>query len=191
MSAILLTPPAAEPLSLAEAKAWLRVAHDDDDALIATLVASARAHVEKQTRRALITQTWRIVRDAWPASGRIEAYPAPLRQVLAARVYDSAGAAQAIGAEAFVIDSAAAPGVIAFAPYALAHPGRAVAGIEIDVEAGYGATASAVPEPLKQAIRQLVAHWYENRGAGAPDESALRMPASVAALIAPYRLLAL
>ena len=131
------------------------------------------------------------MRDAWPASGRIEAYPAPLRQVLAARVYDSAGAAQAIGAEVFVINGAAAPGVIAFAAYALPHPGRAVAGIEIDVEAGYGATASAVPEPLKQAIRQLVAHWYENRGAGPPDESALRMPASVAALIAPYRVLAL
>ena len=71
------------------------------------------------------------------------------------------------------------------------QPGARSAGIEIDVEAGYGATASAVPEPLKQAIRQLVAHWYENRGAGPPDESALRMPASVAALIAPYRVLAL
>ncbi len=61
----------------------------------------------------------------------------------------------------------------------------------IDVEAGYGTTASDVPEPLKQAIRQLLAHWYENRGAGPPDESALRVPATVAALIAPYRVLAL
>jgi uncharacterized phiE125 gp8 family phage protein len=191
MSSILLTPPAAEPLSLAEAKAWLRVDHDDDDALIAALVASARIHIEKETRRALIAQTWRIVRDAWPAGGRIEAYPAPLRQVLAARVYDSAGAAQAIDAEVFAIDGAAAPGVIAFAPYALPRPGRAIAGIEIDVEAGYGATASDVPEPFKQAIRQLVAHWYENRGAGPPDENALRMPASVAALVAPYRVLTL
>jgi uncharacterized phiE125 gp8 family phage protein len=161
MSSILLTPPAVEPLSLAEAKAWLRVEHDDDDALIAALVASARTHIEKETRRALIAQTW------------IEAYPAPLRQVLAARVYDSAGATQAIDAEAFTIDGAAAPGVIAFAPYALPRPGRAVAGIEIDIEAGYGATASDVPEPLKQAIRQLVAHWYENRRAGPPaDENA-------------------
>jgi uncharacterized phiE125 gp8 family phage protein len=191
MSSVLLTPPALEPLSLAEAKAWLRVEHDDDDALIAALIASARTHIEKKTRRALVAQTWRIVRDAWPASGRIEAYPAPLRQVMAARVYDSAGTAQSIDAEAFTIDSAAAPGVIAFAPYALPRPGRAVAGIEIDVEAGYGVTASDVPEPLKHAIRQLVAHWYENRGAGPPDESALRMPATVAALIAPYRVLAL
>jgi uncharacterized phiE125 gp8 family phage protein len=191
MSSILLTPPTVEPLSLVEAKVWLRVAHDDDDTLIAALVASARTHIEKQTRRALIAQTWRIVRDAWPANGRIEAYPAPLRQVLAARVYDSTGAEQAIDAEAFTIDGAAAPGVIAFAPYALPRPGRAVAGIEIDVEAGYGASASDVPEPLKQAIRQLIAQWYENRGVGPPDENALRMPASVAALIAPYRALAL
>jgi uncharacterized phiE125 gp8 family phage protein len=191
MSSILLTPPAVEPLSLAEAKAWLRVEHDDDEALIAALVSSARTHVEALTRRALIAQTWRLVRDAWPPNGRLEIYPAPLRQVLVARVYDAAGATQSIDPQAFTIDNAAAPSVIAFAPRALPQPGRAVAGIEIDLVAGYGTTASAVPEPLKQAIRQLVAQWYENRGAGAPGESALRVPAPVAALIASYRVLSL
>ena len=35
-------------------------------------------------------------------------------------------------------------------------PGRAVAGIEIDVVAGYGAPAD-VPSPLRQAILMLVA----------------------------------
>ena len=29
---------------------------------------------------------------------------------------------------------------------------------------GYGDAAGDVPEPLRQAIRLLVAHWYENRG---------------------------
>jgi uncharacterized phiE125 gp8 family phage protein len=37
-----------------------------------------------------------------------------------------------------------------------APPGRASAGIEIDVVVGYGATAESVPEPLRQAIRMLV-----------------------------------
>src|SRR6185295_19907165 len=70
MPSILLTGPAVEPVTLAEAKLFLRVEHDDDDDLIAALVAGSRIHVEAQTRRALITQTWRLTRDAWPRSGR-------------------------------------------------------------------------------------------------------------------------
>src|SRR5690242_14642320 len=81
MPSILLTPPAVEPLSLAEAKAFLRVEHDDDDDIIAALIAGARIHVEAQTRRALITQSWRLVRDCWPQDGRIEVRPAPLRSL--------------------------------------------------------------------------------------------------------------
>ena len=55
MSAFLLKAPAVEPLSLAEAKAFLRVETSDDDEVIGTLIAGSRIHVEAQTRRALIT----------------------------------------------------------------------------------------------------------------------------------------
>src|SRR5512135_2870714 len=100
MSSILLTAPAAEPLSLAEAKAFLRVETNDDDAVI----AGARIYVEAQTRRALITQSWRICRDCWPDDGRIDVRPAPLRTLTAARVYDFDGNAQTVDAQAFVPD---------------------------------------------------------------------------------------
>jgi uncharacterized phiE125 gp8 family phage protein len=189
MPSILITPPAAEPLTLAEAKAWLRVEHDDDDAVIAPLIAGARSLVERETSRALITQTWRVVRDTWPASGRLDVLPAPLRQVLAARVYDAAGVAQTIDADMFTLATGGAPGVLGFSPGSLSQPGRALAGIEIDIEVGYGADGSAVPEPLRQAIRLLVAHSYENRGAETTNSA--RMPTMAAALIAPYRVLAL
>ena len=45
------------------------------------------------TKRALITQTWRLIRDYWPPDGRIAVVPAPLRSVAAARVYDAGGSA--------------------------------------------------------------------------------------------------
>jgi len=185
MSSILLSAPAVEPLTLDEAKAYLRVEHDDDDLTIAALIAGSRIHVETQTRRALITQTWRLIRDSWPAGGKLFLSPSPLQEILAARVYESDGSTLDIDVQAFVADKPGA--VVAFAPWAVPLPGRVVGGIEIDVRAGYGDTAAAVPEPLRQAIRLLVAHWYENRSARAGALPIAVTPAGVGALIAPYR----
>jgi uncharacterized phiE125 gp8 family phage protein len=188
MSSILLTAPAVEPLSLAEAKAFLRVETSDDDDVITALIAGSRIHVEVQTRRALITQGWRIAVDAWPDDGRLAMLPAPLQALTAARVYDFDNAAQALDTAAFVLDRGAS--ALLFAPSALPAPGRASSGIELDVTVGYGDAAIDVPEPLRQAIRLLVAHWYENRGLVAPSTTSV-LPATVAALIAPYRMLSL
>jgi uncharacterized phiE125 gp8 family phage protein len=191
MSSILLTPPAVEPVTLADAKTYLRVAHADDDGVITALIAAARSQIEAQTRRAMIAQTWRIVRDAWPADGRVPVLPAPLVEIVAARVLDDDGTPQAIDVQAFVADAASAPAVIAFAPWSLPSPGRKVGGIEIDIAVGYGAAPADVPEPLRQAVRLLVAHWYENRGLIAVGHSVAVLPVAVAASIAPYRVLAL
>ena len=190
MSSVLLIPPAVEPVSLAEAKGYLRVEHADDDDLIAGLIASARAHVEVQTRRALITQTWRHVRDTWPADGRIAVLPAPLQSLAAARVYDGQGDAQAIDVQTFVVDTVSAPGVVSFPPWSVPAPRRVMAGIELDIVVGYGDAATDVPEPLRLAVRQFVAHWYENRGVVAGSSGA-SLPANVAELLAPYRVLSL
>jgi uncharacterized phiE125 gp8 family phage protein len=191
MSAILLTPPALEPVSLADAKLFLRVEHDDDDDVIAALVAAARVQVEAQTRRALIGQTWRLVRDVWPAAGRLPIMPVPLQQVTAIRVFDADGAPHVLDAADFDVDTASAPAVLAFARGAPRTPGKLAAGIEVDITAGYGDAPDDVPPPLRQAIRMLTAHWYENRGVIAASGEVASMPASVASLIAPFRVLSL
>jgi uncharacterized phiE125 gp8 family phage protein len=189
MSSLLLSGPALEPLTLDEAKAFLRVETADDDLTIAALIAGSRIYVETQTRRALITQSWRLSRDAWPADGRIHLWPSPLQAIVAARVYAFDGSTLDVDVQAFVVDKAAS--LIAFAPWALPQPGRVAAGIELDVTVGYGDAATDVPEPLRQAIRLLVAHWYENRSAPAGALPAGVAPAGVGALLAPYRVQAL
>jgi uncharacterized phiE125 gp8 family phage protein len=189
MSAILLIPPSAEPWSVAEAKAFLRVEHGDDDAIVASLIAAARGHVEALTRRALLLQRWRFVLDAWPANGRFGPRIGPLRSVIAARVFDAAGNAYSIDAASFVVDAAAE--LIASPSWSMPLPGRGSAGIELDVELGYGAAPSDVPGALRHAVRMLVAHWYENRGLAAIGANVAMLPASLGALIAPYRMLSL
>jgi len=188
MSSILLTGPAAEPLSLEEAKTFLRVEHSDDDEVIRALIAGARMHVEVQARTALMTQRWRMTFDRWPHHGRIAVKPGPLRSLDAVRVYDLQGHPQSVDMQAFVLDFGAS--TLAFMPWVLPVPARIAAGIELEVTTDFGDAATDVPEPLRQALRLLVAHWYENRGLVGATESTV-LPAGFAALVTPYRMLSL
>ena len=64
----LVTAPASEPVSLAEAKAHLRIEAADDDSLIGALITAARQSAEAHMRRALMSQTWRLSLDRFPAA---------------------------------------------------------------------------------------------------------------------------
>jgi uncharacterized phiE125 gp8 family phage protein len=81
--------------------------------------------------------------------------------------------------------------VLSYVSGAPPSPGRVVAGIELDVEVGYGDAPPDVPADLRQAIRLLVAHWYENRGLIAIGSGIAVLPQTAAALITPYRVLSL
>lgn len=183
MPSQLIAPPAIEPITLVEAKLFLRIEQDDEDAAIAALIAAARQQVEAATRRALITQDWRLVRDAWPPGGVIQVLPAPLQTVIGIEVVDEAGAMHALDPQNVVVDSVGSR--IAIVPGTRIRPGRAVGGIVIEVRVGEGDTADAVPAPLRQAMLMLIAHWYEQRGVVAPAQQ--EMPQGVAALLAPFR----
>ena len=188
MPMLLLAGPAAEPWTVTDLKSFLRVEHDADDAVIASLLTAARAQIEAWTGKMLLAQRWRLVLDAWPRDGRIVLRGGPLRALIAVRTYDERGYAHGLDLDSFVLDLAG--GVIASPPWALPEPGRDVAGIELDLELGYGTAPDDVPAPLRHAVRALVAQWYDNRG-GAADASAALLPGGVAAMIAGFRAVAL
>ena len=57
MAIRLVTPPTLEPVSLAEAKAHLRLEETRDDVYVQALITAARQHIEKVCWRGLLTQT--------------------------------------------------------------------------------------------------------------------------------------
>ncbi len=187
MRPMLIAEPAMEPVSLAEAKAWLREDTTDEDQLIQTLLVSARLTLESWTRRFFITQGWRLVCDRWPLpKGRnqtIDIAFAPFLAVTAIRIYDTDDIATVLSPTTYHCGVGDQGGRILFdnAPPA---PGRAINGLEIDFTVGFGSTPTQIPEPLRRAILLLVAHWREHRG---DDNALMTFPPSALTLCAPYR----
>lgn len=184
MISYLLAGPAAEPVALAEAKAFLRVDDDAEDGLIATLIASARLHVEARLGRALLFQSWRLVLDGWPPGGAVKLPIMPFAELLAVTAHDTAGSAHPLPLAQFAGEPARLLGPAALAGMPVL---RARQGIEIDYVAGHGAEAAAVPADLRQAVLGLVARWFEHRDSipAAPGDP---VPADLAGeILATYR----
>lgn len=161
MTSILIAAPGEEPVSLAEAKAWCRIDSNDEDDLVSALIAAARLQVESETRRALVTQSWRLTLDC--PRGRLVVLPiAPVSDVTSVTA-DDADLDVSLQGDAVLL------------------PGEGYQQLVIDYTAGYGAAAD-VPADLRQAVLALVGYWYENR-----DLAAAATPAGLDRLLAGYR----
>lgn len=183
MALILLTGPAEEPVTLADARAHLRLDGTEENALVEALIAAARAALEAETRRAFVTQSWRLTLDDWP-EGTVQLPLAPVSEVTAVSIADAEGALLPLDAEIYETALAGdTPRLAARRGQVWPMPATRLAGIAIDFTAGYGA-AGDVPPPLRQALLLLVAHWFEHRE---PAGAGTELPRAVTALVAPWR----
>ena len=198
--------PATEPVTLSEAKAHARIDSSADDTLVTNLIIGARQWVEKYTGRALITQTWQMWFDLWPAAAEgwrdglhegpvsglqqinyVSLPRAPLQSVSSVQYYDESDNAATWAASNYYVDTVHEPGRLALRSGATwPVPSRLANGIVIQYVAGYGGSASDVPETIRTAIRQLVAHWYEHRGEA--SSATAPVPLVIQALLEPYRI---
>ncbi len=187
MALVLTSGPAVEPVSVSEAKAHLRIDGSSEDVLISSLILTSRLHVEAALGLALINQTWMLVLDRWPSDGSVDIPIAPLTAVTAVRVKNSAGVATVVPATSYLVDIASKPPRLVWNNASPLTPGRIANGIEIDLSAGFGASAASVPAPLKHAVLMLTAHWYEHRDPVEIGSTAARIPDAVSDLIQPFR----
>ena len=183
--------PPVEPVSLAEAKAHLRLELSDDDALVSALIQSAREACERFTGRALVERELTLTLDAWPAVDAdyaegwaegpsiaterrwIELPRPPLRNVESVTLYDDSDAGTLWTATNYFVDTASEPGrLVARSGASLPSATRAANGIEIVYRAGYAADESGspsdhranIPQALRDGMKRLIARLYEERG---------------------------
>jgi uncharacterized phiE125 gp8 family phage protein len=187
MPLVMTSPPQAEPVTVADAKAHMRIDGTDEDILIASLLLTSRLHIETALSLALITQSWTLRLDRWPQTRHVELPMTPLQSVDAVRVKDAIGGFHLIAPAGYLVDIASRPARLIWNGIVPPEPGIAADGIEIDVTAGFGPDALSVPAPLKHAILMLTAHWYEHRNPGEIGANGARVPEAVSSLINPFR----
>ena len=183
MTLIPTDPPLAEPVTLADLKAHLRIDLNDEDDLLEGLIRVARAHLEAATGVALMSQGFRLALDDWPCGEVIHLMRTPVQSIDAILVYDADGVEQSLDLSGLVLDGTAHPVrlVIKERP----RPGQPINGIEIEFTAGFGSGAEVPPE-LKRAILIHAAHLYEFRGAVTPEMQPAAIPDGYQRLISPW-----
>lgn len=182
--------PAETPISLAEAKAHCRVLHAHDDETFTALIAAATAHLDARhgvLGRCLVSQSWEYRIDAFPCDGIIALPFPPLVSVESVTYIDEDGASQTLATSQYVVDTGTYHGFVRRA-YDVTWPGTRCEAhaVRVRFTAGYGA-ASAVPQPIKQAMLLMIGHLYTHREAVSED-SMIEVPMAAKYLLAPYRL---
>lgn len=181
MSITVITPPASEPISLAEAKLFLRIDQSVEDDLISTMIVAAREAVEAGCGRALIKRRVRENLDIWrrDAVGGATLGLGPVAHVEAVRLLADNGSQSVIDPERYRLEGGRDRPRLVFASGVPATL-RTAGGIEIEYDAGFAEEASALPVALRLAVLQIVAALFEAR----LGETAI--PEAARALMRPF-----
>jgi uncharacterized phiE125 gp8 family phage protein len=197
MPLYLVEGPTVTAVSLADAKAYLRVEHNDEDVVIAALIAAAERNIDGRDgwlNRALVSQTWEL-RLAGFDRCEIPIPLPPLIELVSAQYYDADNVLQTLSADVYEL---AGVGGLGKARLVLKHGQRwpetyprAEAAL-IRFRAGYVDTMQSpasgeVPAPIVAAIKRMVATLYDNRDETVGRQSGVKLPVAVEALLAPYR----
>ncbi len=177
------------PLSLAEAKAHLRIVDNDENDHVLTLIRAAADKIENNTGLVLRQRAVTVTFDGFYTNGiaRLPLWAAPLVSVTSVVYDDANGVEQTLAGNQYRVRQFA--GVKWIVPahgvtWPNAEPGGGT--VRVTYEAGY-ANNDAVPAAIRQAAFLLIGHWYENREAVNIGNITSTVPLAFKALTGSYR----
>lgn len=191
-----ITAPSVEPITLADAKLFMRVDDTYQDDVITLLIVAAREYAERYTGRAFVTQTRELT---LPCFKPVISIPnPPLQSIESVKYIDTAGVLQTVSASEYQVDAYDEPGRVASA-YGYYWPATRLGdfnAVRIRYVCGYAEIGSptgddpadGVPELVKQWLRVRVAQHYEHREAVVAGTIVAPLPADfVDGMLNPLR----
>lgn len=145
--------PTSEPITLEEAKAFLRVLDSDSDELINSLIVAAREHVENITNRQLLPATFELY-DA----NIVHKLPKnPIRSIEKIELLGEDGTYSEFDNSLYYLFRELGIGYIGYKtmPSIINHPEA----FKITFTSGY----DTIPEAIKQYMKVKIATLFENR----------------------------
>ena len=187
-----ITAPTTEPLSLTEVKAHLRITHSDEDTLITSLIKVARQQAESITHRSIASAVYEFTIDDFPSDEIVLPMP-PVESVTSIIYKDKDSVETTWASDEWIFYNSEPAKIIpaygkdfpSFTPYP-------IGAVKIRYTAGYKTTSTdadlIIPEEIKQALRLLVADYYEFReDLLSKGHIPKTVPFGVIALLSPYR----
>jgi uncharacterized phiE125 gp8 family phage protein len=155
---LIITAPAAEPISLAQAKQYLRLEEEETgfDAELAMQIAGARGRIESATNTRLVTQTVDICASEFAALERLPI--GPVTAIVAITYRDQAGVERSLGPDDIELDGAGLE--MGMRPITGTWP-VAAAGVTVRAIVGYSVDGTAVPPSIRIALLQQIRELFD------------------------------
>lgn len=174
-----------EPITLAEAKMHLRVDHDDEDDYINALIQAARVSCENYTEQHFVQKTIKEYHDDFPST--IYLRVPNVSSLTSIKYQDAESVEQTFASSKYEADlKSFTARVTPVSTESWPSAKDIFNAVTIEYLAGY-TSADNVPMPVKQAMKLIIAKWYEYREDNLGRQNSKSLPSTAEALLNQYR----
>jgi uncharacterized phiE125 gp8 family phage protein len=172
-------------ITVQELKDYLRVDSNTDDVMLEAFINAATSQIEARLNRPLRLQSWIYSLDYSDlTTGLIYINKAPIVSVDSIEYYDGTNTLQTLDSSNYFVSLSSNPCKIKVMQ--LPNIYNRLDAVKITFTAGY-ATVNDIPKDIKQALKFMCGHWYENRQDAITGTMTQEMPMSSQFLLEPYR----
>lgn len=191
------TEPTYQPVTLSEARNHLRLVATNgshpDDSTVETYIKAATGYAEDRTNKVYAQREFTLKRNSFAETMALPVYP--VLSVDSIAYVDDTGATQTMAESNYQVIVDRIPAIVHLEDVPTVDEDTLNA-VTITVTAGIESgnsppSADKIPDAVKQAIKLMVGHFYENREAVTADVRPEMVPMATDALLWPHRVIGL